>query len=180
MARQPASDSMVLEAGLLSGHRGATEQPGTSPPMFADCWVPPRFEQDPTSLGEAIAGGQPASDQMVLEARLISGPRGATTTPSGVLGKGKDGRPSLRHEATSDAAPTTAGQADHAGASSNQEGTEVPPSSPSKAYTTAMPSAQCMDTGPQAEAADGTATSIVQANDELTAEGTPTPREATK
>jgi hypothetical protein len=105
--RQPASDPMVLEVGLLSGHRGATEQPGTSPPMFTHCWVPPRFEQDPTSLGEAIDGGQPVSDQMVLEAGLLSGPRGATTPPSGIPGNGKDGRPSLRHEVTSDAEPTT-------------------------------------------------------------------------
>ena len=113
--------------------------------MFADCWVPPRFEQDPTSLGEAIAGGQPASDQMVLEVGLLSGPRGATTRLSGVPGKGKDGRPSLRHEATSDAAPTTAGQADHAGTSGDQAGTEVPLSSPSKAHTTVVFLAQCMD-----------------------------------
>ena len=84
VGRQPASDLMVLEVGLLSGHRGATEQPGTSPPMFTDCWVPPRFEQDPTSLGEAIAGGQPTSDQMVLEVGLLSLPRGATIPPSGV------------------------------------------------------------------------------------------------
>ena len=61
-----------------------------------------------------------------------------------------------------------------------QEGTEVPPSSPSKAHTIAVPSAQCKDAGPQAEAADGTATGVVQATDELTAEGTPTPREAAK
>jgi hypothetical protein len=37
-----------------------------------------------------------------------------------------------------------------------------------------------LDAGPQAEAADGTATGVVQATDELTAEGTPTLREATK
>ena len=43
-----------------------------------------------------------------------------------------------------------------------------------------MPSAQCMDAGPQAEAADNTATGVVQATDELTVEGTPTPREAAK
>ena len=77
-------------------------------------------------------------------------------------------------------APTTAGQADHAGASGDQEGTEVPPSSPSKAHTMTVLLAQCMDAGPQAEAADGTATGVVQATDELTAEGTPTPREAAK
>ena len=57
---------------------------------------------------------------------------------------------------------------------------EVPPSSPLKAHTTAVPLAQCMDVGPQAKAADGTATGVVQATDELTAEGTPTPREAAK
>jgi hypothetical protein len=34
--------------------------------------------------------------------------------------------------------------------------------------------------GPQAKAADGTATGVIQETDELTAEGTPTPREATK
>ena len=77
---------MVLEAGLLSGHHG-----------------------DPTFLGEAITGGQSASDQMVLEAGLLSGPRGATTPPSGVPGNGKDSRPSLRHEVTNDAVPTTPG-----------------------------------------------------------------------
>ena len=43
-----------------------------------------------------------------------------------------------------------------------------------------MLSAQCMDAGLQAEAADGTATGVVQATDELTAEGTPRPREAAK
>ena len=37
-----------------------------------------------------------------------------------------------------------------------------------------------MDVGPQAEAVDGTATGVVQATDELTVEGTPTPREAAK
>ena len=100
--------------------------------------------------------------------------------PFGVLGNGKDSRSFLRHEVTSDAAPTMAGQADHAGASGDPEGTEVPPSSPSKAHTTAVLSAQCMDAGPQAEAADGTATGLIQANDELTAEGTPTPTEAAK
>ena len=105
---------------------------------------------------------------MVLEAGLLSGPRGATTPPSGVLGNSKDGRPSLRHEATSDAAPTMAGQADHAGASGDPEGTEVPPSSPSKAHTTAVISAQCKDAEPQAKAADGTTTGVVQANDEQT------------
>ena len=117
---------------------------------------------------------------MVLEAGLLSGPRGATTPPSGVPGNGKDGRPSLRHEATSDPTPTTPGQADHVGTFGDQEGTEVPPSSPSKAHTTTVLSAQCMDAGLQAEAADGTATGVVQATDELTAEGTPTPREAAK
>jgi hypothetical protein len=91
----------------------------------------------------------------------LSGPHGATTPPSGVLGNGKDGRPSLGHETASDAAPTTAGQADHAGATGDQEGTEVPPSSPSKAHTIAVPLALCMDAGLQAEAADNTTTSVV-------------------
>jgi hypothetical protein len=100
-------------------------------------------------------------DPMLDKLVALSGPRGATTPPSGVPGKGKDGRPSLGHEAASDAAPTMAGQADHAGATGDQEGTEVPPSSPSKAHTTAVPSVLCMDAGPQAEAADGTTTGVV-------------------
>jgi hypothetical protein len=37
-----------------------------------------------------------------------------------------------------------------------------------------------MDAKPQTEAADGIATGVVQATDELTAEGTPTPREDAK
>ena len=49
-----------------------------------------------------------------------------------------------------------------------------------KAHTTAVPSAQCMDVGPQAKAADVTATGVIQATDELIAEGTPTPRETAK
>ena len=131
MGRQPASDPMVLEAGLLSSHRGAMEQSGTSPSMVVDCWVSPRFEQDPTSLGEANAGGQPALD----EAGLLSGPHGATTPLYGTPGNGKDGHPFLGHEVASeshllpgfDVLPTTAGQADHAGATVDWEGTEVPP-----------------------------------------------------
>lgn len=43
-----------------------------------------------------------------------------------------------------------------------------------------LPSAQCMDVGPQAEVADGTAMGDIQAADKLSAEGTPTPRKATK
>jgi hypothetical protein len=37
VGRQPALDWMVLEAGLLSGHSGTTEQSGRSAPMVADC-----------------------------------------------------------------------------------------------------------------------------------------------
>jgi hypothetical protein len=77
---------------------------------------------------------------MILEAGLLTNPRSATS---------------------SDAAPTTTGQDDHAGVTVEQEGTKVPSSIHAKAHTTAMPSAQCIEAKLQANMADDMATGSV-------------------
>ena len=70
---------------------------------------------EPNLLAEAMCEGTgpPAwivsVDPMLDELVALNGPRDATTPLFGVLGDGKDGRPSLGHEAASDAAPTMAG-----------------------------------------------------------------------
>jgi hypothetical protein len=78
------------------------------------------LEPDPLAEAMCESAGPPAwiisVDTMLDELIALSGPRGATTLPSDILGNGKDGRSSLGHAVASDAAPTTVGQADHAGA----------------------------------------------------------------
>ena len=77
-----------------------------------------------------------------------------------------------------DLVEVTSNQVDHAGVTVDQGGMEVPPSTPTKAHSTAMLLADCMVAGPQAEAIDDTATG--DATTEHSAEDTPTPREVAK
>jgi len=77
-----------------------------------------------------------------------------------------------------DPVEVTSNKVDHAGVTVDQGGMEVPPSTPTKAHSTAMLLADCMVAGPQAEAIDDTATG--GATTEPSAEDMPTPREAAK
>jgi len=77
-----------------------------------------------------------------------------------------------------DPVEVTSNQVDHAGVTVDQGGMEVPPSTPMKAHSTAMLSADCMVARPRAEAADGTA--MGGATTEPSTKDMPTPREAAK
>jgi hypothetical protein len=122
-----------------------------------------QVEVDPVEVTSSQGAPSPCQE----ESAMASDPRPATEAKPATF---------PRHEAAngnhllpaSDAAPTTAGQV--------VDGMEVPPSSPMMARSTAQYTAA----GPQPEAADGTATGGAPATTVLSAEDTPTPREAAK
>ena len=132
----------------------------TAPSTVPNLWDPYNFASASATLPDCgqDAGRHPASDPMILEAALLCDP---TIT-----------------EVEVDPMEVTSNKVDHAGVTVDQGGMEVPPSTPTKAHSMAVLLADCMVAGPQAEAADGTATG--GATTEPSAKDMPTPREAAK